>query len=276
MSRSAMSARLLLVCLLVPAFCFCALAADGAGEPLSVFVVHCEPTNATEPMFLQLVDLVALANEFAIPLTIDFTAQWAEMILEDESKIAAVSAWMETGHEIGAHHHAYWATLERSANWDGYTNTPVSDLLPIYQDRFLGTMEDYMALLDALPGERVTACMGQDDERDMEDWPASLSYSTTGNFLEDCVSEPTLVSFPSGDAWHVSHGLILQTPGALTALYEATAPDRVFGVVGHVYNFRDEPRAFEVWFRYLSVNDPSGARRRTVASAIEEWLEDDG
>jgi len=262
--------------LLIAGLCQTGLAVEVASRPISCFVVHCEPTNASEPMFLELTNLVALADEFAVPLTIDFTAQWAEMILADDEKLEMVSRWYEAGHELGAHHHAYWATLERNAQWDGYTNTPVSDLSPVYQDQFLGTMEDYMASLDALPGERVTACMGQDDERDMEDWPATLLYSTTGNFLEDCVSEPTLVSFPSGDAWHISHGLILQTPGALTDLYEATATDKVFTVVGHVYNFRDGPRAFEFWFRYLSIQDPTGARRRTVADAIEEWLADGG
>jgi len=245
-----------------------------AGWPISCFVVHCEPTNASEPMFLELIDLVALADEFSVPLTIDFTAQWAEMILADESKMAAVSAWIDSGHEIGGHHHAYWATLERNAQWDGYTNTPVSELLPIYQDRYLGTMDDYMALLSALPGERMTACMGQDDERDLDDWPASLRYSTTGNFLEHCVSTPELVSFPSGDAWHISHGLILQAPGALVDLYEETNTDQFFCVVGHVYNYQESARPFEIWFRYLSVGDPDASRRRTVADAIEDWLGD--
>ena len=106
---------------------FCALGgAIGAPTdlPRSCFVVHCEPTNADEAMFRELTDLVALAGLFEIPLTIDFTAQWAEMVLADTDKLVIVSSWLAAGHEISGHHHAYWATLDRDAQWAGYTNTP--------------------------------------------------------------------------------------------------------------------------------------------------------
>lgn len=268
-------AAISILCFLMGCVSLCSGWASPASLPLTCFVVHCEPTNASEGMFRALTDLVALADAHAVPLTIDFTAQWAEMILRDEEKLAVISQWLADGHEVGGHHHAYWATLERSAQWDGYTNTPSSELLPSYQDRYRGTMDDYMTLLDALPGERVTACMGQDDERDMDDWPASLRYSTTGNQLEHCVSTPERVEFPSADVWHISHGLILQAPGALIGLYEETDTDQVFCVVGHVYNYQENPRPFEVWFRYLANQDPEGARWRTVAAAIEEWPTDD-
>jgi len=249
--------------------------ADIQERPLSCFVVHCEPTNANEIMFLELEGLVSLAESYEVPLTIDFTAQWAEMILGDERKVKAVDAWIEHGHEIGAHHHAYWALLDRAAQWDGYTNTPVSDLLPIYQTQYRGTMNDYMDLVNALPGDRLTACMGLDGDQDRIDWPASLQYSTTGNLLEHCVSTPQPVSYPSGDAWHISHGLILQDPGALVDLYDATPATEVFCVVGHVYNYQENPRPFEAWFRSLAVSDPDGLRRRIVSEAIEEWRSDD-
>jgi hypothetical protein len=239
--------------------------------PISCFVVHCEPTRANEMMFRELTDLVALADTYAIPLTIDFTAQWAEMILADDEKTAALSAWIDAGHEIGGHHHAYWATLDRGAHWDGYTNTPVSELLPELQDRYRGSMDDYLALLTALPGERTTACMGLDDDRDLIDWPKELSNSTSGHAVEDCVSEPFVAAYAGHETWQVTHGLILQKQGALPALYEETGAEQVFAVVGHVYNFAEDPRLFELWFRFLHAQDSAGTRRRTVSAAIEEW-----
>jgi len=249
---------------------------DESTAPVSCFVVHCEPTNAAEGMFHALTELVSLADECAIPLTIDFTAQWAEMILADEEKLAAVAAWIEAGHEVGGHHHAYWATLERGATWDGYTNTPASDIRPEDRPRLRGTMDDYMGLLLALPGERTSACMGLDDALDQIDWPEGLSYGTSGHALEHCVSRPARMDCGGTDVWVISHGLILQLPGALANLYAATDEKAVFAVVGHVYNFAEDRRSFESWFRFLNGRDPTGVRRRTVTGAIEEWMASDG
>lgn len=247
---------------------------DPADIPLSCFIIHCEPTHASETMFLELTKLVSLAGQFEVPLTIDLTAQWAEMILADDEKTAALSAWIDAGHEIGGHHHAYWATLDRGAQWDGYTNTPAFALSLADQDRLHGTMSDYMALLDALPGERTSACMGLDGELDLVDWPKALSYSTSGHALEDCVSEPFVVDYAGHKAWQITHGLILQEQGALPALYDETGEAQVFAVVGHVYNFAEDPRPFEFWFRFLQAKDPEGARRRTVTEVFEERLPD--
>ena len=241
--------------------------------PISCFVVHCEPTRANETMFRELTNLVTLADTYAIPLTIDFTAQWAEMILADDARRSAVEDWIASGHEIGGHHHAYWATLDRGAHWDGYTNTPVSELLAADQSRLLGTMSDYMTLLDALPGERTSACMGLSG-RDSIDWPSALRYGTSGHTLEDCVSEPTVVDNAGIETWQITHGLILQEQGALLSLYEQTGGGKVFAVVGHVYNFAEDPRPFEFWFRYLHAQDPEGTNRLTVTEVLEESLPD--
>jgi len=265
------------VCLLSVALLAGSTSIVGAEEslPISCFVVHCEPTNATEGMFESLVDLVAVADEFSVPLTIYVTAQWAAMILEDDAKLQRVEAWLRTGHEIGGHHHAYWATLTRNAQWDGYTNTAASDLLPADRARYLGSMDDYMTLLTALPGERTSACMGLDDGLDVIDWPDALSYGTKGHTLDDCVSQPTQVDRDGTEVWLIYHGAILQTPGDLPNLYESTEGE-LFTVVGHVYNFVENRSAFSFWFRYLHGKDPEGAARRTVTEAIEEWIADDG
>jgi hypothetical protein len=93
--------------------------------PVSCFVVHADPTRADDVSFEALSSLVALADRYSVPLTILLTAQWAEMILSSPEKTAAVQGFLARGHEIGVHHHAYWATLDRGAQWDGYANTPL-------------------------------------------------------------------------------------------------------------------------------------------------------
>jgi len=251
-------------------------ASDG---PMSVFVVHCEPTNANEILWAELVNLVALADRQNVPLTIDFTAQWAEMILADEEKLASLERWHDAGHEIACHHHPYWTLQQRNAIWDGYTNTPLEEILPQDRTQFRGTMDDYMALLNALPGERRSGCLGGSDERDHADWPCQLIYSTVGHALEEAVSSPSSRSFGECDVHEIGHALIVEPPrGALRTLYESTDAGAVFGVVGHVYNYAALPVAFEQWFALLAEMDPDGRRRGTVSGLLDALAnpEEDG
>jgi len=256
---------LLLLALAIPVL-------SAAEPPMSVFVVHCEPTNANEILWGELVSLVSLADQHGVPLTIDFTAQWAEMILGDEAKLALLEAWLAAGHEIAGHHHPYWTLQQRSATWDGYTNTPLDEIL--LQDRALyrGTMDAYMALLNALPGERRSGCFGLSDERDYADWPCRLVYATVGHTLDEAVSTPYERSFQDCDLLEISHALIVEPPrGALRALFEETDPDSVFGVVGHVYNYAEFPAVFEQWFTFLAEIDSDGLRRTTVSGLLDAY-----
>ena len=242
--------------------------------PRSCFVVHCEPTNASDGMFLELEKLVELAGRFSVPLTIYFTPQWAEMILADPQKLSVAEAWIDAGHEVGAHHHAYWATKDRAATWDGYTNTSILDLEEMDRDSYLGTMCDALDLWNALPGECTSGCLGL-DEGDRADWPCTLRYETYGHALEEAVSTPRQVSYEGCVAWAITHALIIQPQGALPELYESTSFDRIFCVVGHVYNFEEDRSRFEFWFRFLQSQDPAGDRRRTVTRLLQAW-ENDG
>jgi hypothetical protein len=245
----------------------------GSELPVSVFVVHCEPSNANEDMWLALVELVSLADQHRVPLSIDFTAQWAQMALDAAEKVAAIASWIEEGHEIACHHHAYWSTMSRGAQWDGYTNTALQEILAQDRVRYCGTMEDYLALLEALPGERRSGCLGRSDGRDEADWPCSLVYSTRGHALEDATSIPTALTIGGCAVWEIGHGLILSAaPGELRTAYESADPAELFGVVGHVYNYAALPMAFSHWFSYLSSVDPEGSRRGTVSGVLDAWL----
>ena len=186
-----------------------AMAAAVGGVPMSVFVVHCEPTTADAVHWDALVDLVAPPDRCEVALSIDFSAQWAAMILDDPEKAAALRRWLAAGHEIGCHRHPYWATLGRAASWDGYTNTPVDQLRAEHRAEYICTTEEFMALLAALPGDRRSGRMGTFDARDEVDWPCSLSYSTVGSGLEDTVSLPTVRSIGACAVTEIGHALIV-------------------------------------------------------------------
>lgn len=248
----------------------------GHALPMSVFVVHCEPTRANPIMWLELVDLVSQADQYQIPLSIYFTAQWAEMILQDEAKLETLDAWLVAGHEIGCHHHGYWGTKERGSTWDGYTNSPIDSLDPEDRGRFLGTMEAYMEILNALPGERRSGCMGGGVAADVIDHPCQLEYSTQGHSLDDVAVVPSAVPRNLCVIKEIGHGLILgQQRGALQDLYLSSTDEIVFGANGHVYNYADFPMVFIEWFRFLHEMDESGTFRGTVSSVLDAWESED-
>jgi len=251
--------------------CITAAGSIAGAVPVSCFVVHAEPTQADEAAFSSLVRLVALADENHVPLTILFTAQWAELVLADPAKVVAVEGFLARGHEIGAHHHAYWATLDHAAQWDGYTNTPLDQLAAPDRLQFRGTMAAYWELVSSLPGARETACMGL-GEADAVDWICDLRHSTFGHTLSDALSEPTAITVNGCDALQIHHALLVEpAPGELAELYAQTADDVLFAVVAHVSDYADHPLVVARWFEALAVQDPLGTRRMTVAGAVQTW-----
>jgi len=251
--------------------CITAAGSIVGAVPVSCFVVHAEPTQVDEVAFASLVDLVSLADDHHVPLTILFTAQWAGFILADPAKVATVQTFMTHGHEIGAHHHAYWGTLDHAAVWDGYTNTPLERLAAPDRLRFRGTMVEYWELVSSLPGTRETACMGLGEE-DAVDWICDLHYSTFGHTSSDAVSEPTAITVNGCDALQIRHALLVEpAPGELAALYAGTADDVLFAVVAHVSDYAERPAVVARWFDVLAAQDAAGARRATAAAAVQAW-----
>lgn len=243
-------------------------AARETALPESVFVVHCEPTTAQEIYWNGLVQLVSTAETYLVPLTIMFTAQWAQMIHTDESKISRVEAWLAWGHEIACHHHGYWGTKERAASWDGYTNTPVTDIEEADLDSYLGPMDDYMALLEALPGKRISACFGT-SEQDEVDWSGSIPYSTRGNKLEDAIGVPDALERNGCEVIEIGYGLLANQPrGAMQAAYSTCSSSETFGANGHVYNFVEFRADFDQWFEFLHRLDPTGSNRCTISGLL--------
>lgn len=240
--------------------------------PVSVFVVHCEPTNATPMMFLKLEEMVHLADQENVPMTILMTPQWANMVTGDATMQEKVEDWAASGHEIGCHHHPYWITKTRPVSWDGYTNTPYEELDAADQPLYLGDMDSFWEPFSHLSADINTGCMGGEEE-DKKDWFEQLIYSTQGNAVDDAVTVPTIAEFEELEAWQIGHCFLYGSDSALLRpLYLATSDDSLFGVNCHVYNYDEADTPVRHWFDFLRSYDDRGDYRKTVSDAISDYL----
>ncbi|MBI82136.1 MAG: hypothetical protein CMJ81_02980 [Planctomycetaceae bacterium] len=241
-------------------------------NPYAAFIVHCEPRNADGGSLLRLREMVQKADEHQVKLTIDFTPPWVEMILVDTLFLGWVSDWNDAGHELGAHHHPYWVSTERGTNWDGYTNTPEEELLGDDADDYLGDMDDYLALLNQLPGTRTSGTLGLGYSGDELDWPQDLLYSATGHAYDEIVGQPELVEYDGHEVWQMNHGLFFSVPPVqIESAYQAAGSDDIFAVVTHVSNYEESVesvQAVEDFFAFLTAEDPTGESLVTVSQAM--------
>ena len=243
-----------------------------SASPYGVFIVHCEPKNADAESFLNLRDLVVKADQHGVKLTIDFTPQWAEMILDNAVFLNWTRLWDEYGHELAVHHHPYWISAMRGTTWDGYTNTPLEEIAINKRDDYLGNMDDYLALLNRLPGARTSGTLGISQPQDTLDWPDDLRYSAEGHELEDIVGRPQIVEYAGHAVWQMSHGLFWSAmPGELQTVYANAEAGDIVAVVTHVSNYEASPpaaQAVENYFAFLGAEDPSGDSLVTVTEAM--------
>ena len=67
--------------------------------------------------FFKLKQMIDTATAYNVPLTMEFSPDWVQMILSDPSKLNLVRQWQQWGHEVAGHHHGIFHCV-----WDGYTN----------------------------------------------------------------------------------------------------------------------------------------------------------
>lgn len=230
--------------------------------PETFFAVHCEPNNASPQTFQTLRDFVQAAEARNVPLSLEFGVTWAEMILANPGMLTQVRAWQQNGHAVGGHHHGV-----NHPFWDGYT-----DLAPWEVNRmepWLGTMADFKAVLDPLPGPNGLRFSSiQDWERE---WPYGLHYQTDGGRNPtDAVVIPEYRVQNRYGAWHIQHAYLADPLmlADLQALHDITFAPEVFGVVTHVVDYGTIPWIFEDWFDFLQAKDPAGQYNKTVLDII--------
>ncbi len=231
----------------------------GATLPRAYFAVHCEPTTANEVIWGALENLIAAAQARRIKITIEFTPQWADMILGDRNKLETMRAWKALGHEIAAHHHH----LDYGPGWDGFSNDPEAQRKP----RYRGDMADYLQLMNALAAPGVIHSLGNPED---SDWPVGVPFRTRGFASPEAISVPTFKRINGQGVWRLGYGALVnpQKLPELKALYPTAGAEEIFGVVTHAFNYQRTPDLIEDWFDFIADQDPSGARNRTTAEIL--------
>ncbi len=158
---------------------------DEDDESLNAYImVHLEPNDAQtiSSQWKLLEELVDLSGEYNIKLTLSFTPQWAQYILDNNEALLQLNSWEEEGYEVAVHHHGV-----SHVTWDGYTNAMPFKKRTDYK----GDMNDLMSLVQSISTKQVLSGSMTDEDTD---WPAGLLYRSYGNpknKLQNLLSTPT-------------------------------------------------------------------------------------
>lgn len=211
-------------------------------DPDIIQVIHCEPHNAH--LLPDLVNLVAMADSFSIPLTIQLTPQWAQEMLASPEMIDSVRAWQARGHEIGAHHHG----VEAGGGWDGYTDHPPEDF-PIPQ-KYQGDMTEFLRLLNEVAGDSLVLSA---TIADSADWPQGIPFRTQGHNILDAISRPFEEILHGQTVWTLGMGTVTHAPrvDSLIQYFPNATDNDIVTAVAHVYNYVENTEYLKDWFGFI-------------------------
>ena len=195
-----------------------------------------------------LVNLIALADEYNVKLSLVFNPQWATYILDDEEKLTLLRSWEANGHEIGLHHHG-----PHHGGWNGYTDQEE------YKDdlKYVGTIEDMMNLVNQLPlsGQVLVAGIGAEEDVDY-DWPEGIIYETDGGAdpEEDILSNPSINTYNGHTVISLRHaqyqvGKMSLSLEEIESYLQEPETEKYMGIVFHEKNYAEDPSKIEDLFQ---------------------------
>ncbi len=261
-----------------------AVMATHAQPPHSFFVIHCDPGYATPIHWNVLRRMVDSATAYNVPLTLEFSPQWVDMILADSAKLARVRSWQQNRHEVAGHHHGIYHCM-----WDSLTNYP-GDSIAANQPvkRYINgqwvsncdsgslksAMQPFYDALDSLAGDSLLLTWGASDEHPEVDLYPNLMYRTTGGrdtptqgFSNPYVETYGPTTLSTGTFGPYTVCLIdyyflhdAADAAAMQAVYNDTAFSsqyKVARVVTHVFNVKNQnanspSNFFYQWLRFIS------------------------
>ena len=259
--------------------------------PYYYICVHNEPYNVPSGEkriardYDVLCQLINIALQRDIKLTLMFTAQWADYISANASRLARLKLWAERGHEIAAHHHNVY-----HINWDGYTNYPPESVKPMRQniqprkERFLGNLEMYVTSLLKINPDIKSGCMNA--ELDKSELPDRIIYDTSlgaANFgetklLSDFENPVKGVNeYISAAAYRgierkwLTHYQVNNNRNSGQAMKTVLGmKDGAYGVVMH--SFKRQLSSFAAYIEFLHGIDPSASHSVTISDVVERKL----
>ncbi len=222
-------------------------------NPVAFVSIHLEPgSNANtadypEQYWNDLIDLIALADEYEVHLTLSMNPQWSIYILADETRLTQVRGWEAEGHELAYHGHG-----PHRDTWNGYTNQS-----EFQSDKnFLGTIAEMMDLMEQVPssGHIFAACVSGPEDTD-PDWPTNVSVRTDGGLEpSELLSTPVQETHNGQEVWYVTNRqyAINKSSATLAEVAEgisAWQSGEVLGIVFHEKNYAEHPDEVEALFK---------------------------
>ncbi len=173
-----------------------ASAPEESGGPVEgafiAFHLEVSRMNRVNTLWPLLERFMALADQYGVKVTLQFSAPWAEYVYQN-NLLDTVRAWEANGHEIALHHHGPTHKF-----FDGYTDDPTAvraDGWYATEGMYLGSMDDLMTFLAPLSQQGMTSA-GMSDEA--TDWPAGVLYFATDSgetpSADDLLSTPVEVT----------------------------------------------------------------------------------
>ncbi len=246
----------------------------GLGEPHYFITLHNgvsdlrdgEEQLAASHKALQ--EMVKLADDQHVRLTLLFDAQYAVYMASDPVRMAELDGWKKTGHEIGSYH----AGPDVKA-WDGYSDLPAGEAA---QTR--GHQEFFCALSRLEPEIKTGCTIGGADK---VFYAASPAYETCRD-AERRNARAAVKADAGFDGINYSLTLLgnkklLSCSHPSDRAGSAASKKAFLSMVSGVYgvSFNSSPSefgAFYAWLEFLKSDDPQGLRNRTVSGIVEGKL----
>lgn len=250
--------------------------------PYYFIAIHNEPEGKD---YIVLKQMVEMANEYNIKVTLMFTAQWVDYILESPQRIADLESWKRQRHEIAAHHHSIY-----HLNWDGYSDysKETVEAQKISQgktpEKYIGTLKEFINHLRKINPEIKSGCVN--DEGDKNEMPDEIIYDTcsgfanygeVGRMIMDSIPEKGKNEYITVGTWKgikrkwlTHHGIEFSSQIKAQEVFNSMTNSEVYGVIVHSMSMQLE--SYSAFLKFLHSKDPTGKRSKTVSEIIEQKL----
>ena len=260
--------------------------------PYYYIAIHNEPSHRQNGRqlvardYAVLQQMVKRADSYDIKLTLMFSAQWSDYIMESAARQAEVAAWKANGHEISSHHHSIY-----HGNWDGYTAYTSQEAEAqrnkqnIKPEQYLGTLDDFMTRVRKLDPNLMSGC--SNDEHDKRVLPDGVVYDTCSGFANygPVGQRATDTSAVKGKNEYASVGTYKNIERTWLTHFQITTDSRqkeaqkvfatmsgatVYGSVTH--SVTSQAEHFYTFLAFLHAQDPTAANSRTVSEIVEQGI----
>jgi hypothetical protein len=233
--------------------------------------------------YLVLEEIVNRADKYDMKLTLMFSAQWSDYII-DNNKLNQVLLWEKNGHEIAIHHHSI-----NHGNWDGYTDYSETEAIEKRKEikgekyeSYLGTLDDFISKLKRLNHDINSGCSNA--ENDKFSMPDEIIYDTCSGYanhgeirkLSDIDANKGrndyILSYDVNNItrYWLAHYQLYRGLDEAKEVFNTLDNNQVYGVV--IHSFKDEAESLYDFMEFLHEIDPFGKNSRTVSEVIEQKL----